>query len=257
MIRRTWRVGGAVFAALMLVLGAAQTIVTLAHEQRTVERTFPADGIQTVEVHNRGGGAVELVGSERDTVRVVAHIDDGLRETDHSERIEGDRLVLESSCPLLLTQHCNVSYVVEAPAGVNVVIRTDAGHISVGDIDGDVDVGNDVGGIDLTRIGGSLQVHTDAGGINAVGLTGSHVTAASDAGRVSVDFDRAPQTVVATSDAGAIDVVLPPGDAVYQVTGDSDAGDVTTEVRTDPFADRTIVATSNAGAVTIRYGTSG
>ena len=251
------RLGGGLLVVLMLAFGVSQVIAALAHEQRRLDNSYSAEGIGTVEIHNGAGGQVEVVGTDTDTIRVRTHINDGLRRTDYSEQVEGDRLVMRSSCSALFSYHCSVSYQVEAPAGVSILVSSDSGHLDVSDIDGNVDVASDGGGIDLTRIGGSVHARSDAGGVTAVGLRGDQVTVSSDAGGVRVDFDEEPQSVVATSDAGSVEVVLPRGSAEYKVTADSDAGSVTTEVDTSPFAERTIVATSDAGSVTVRYRTPG
>ena len=254
--RVLWRVGGGLLVAVILVFGVGQVIVALAHEQRTHHSSFPAAGIGTIEVHNSADGSVEVIGTATETIRVRAHIHDGLRKTNHSQRVEGDRLVLESSCPVLLSQHCSLSYEIEAPAGVSVEVHTDGGHLSVSDIDGNVDVSNDAGGIELARIGGWVQAHSDAGGIDGVGLTSDVFTATSDAGSVRVDFDEPPQAVEARSDAGSVEVVVPRGNA-YNVTADSDAGSTTVDVDTSAAAERTVVATADAGSVVVRYRTSG
>lgn len=257
MIRRLWRVGGTLVAVPLLILIGLQVVVSMAHERRTVERTFPADGLRLVEVHNNSGGRIELIGTSDDTVHVVATIDDGLRATRNEERRDGDRLLLESSCGFLLAQRCGTTYRIEVPTSVSVLIRNDAGSVKVSDIDGDVDINSDGGGIELARIGGVVHARSDAGAVTGVALTGGHVTADSDAGRVSLDFDRAPTAVSATSDAGSVEVLVPRDDATYRVTTDTDAGSVSTEVRTDPTAERTIVATSDAGSIDVRYRTSG
>lgn len=256
-VRFLWRLGGGLFAFLMLAFGVSQVIAALAHEQRRLDSSYPAAGIGIVEIHNDAGGQVEVVGSDTDAIRVRTHIHDGLIRTDHSEQVVGDRLVLDSGCPELFSYHCSVSYVVEAPVGVSLMVSSDSGHLEVSDIDGNVDVRSDAGGIDLSRIGGSVHARSDAGGVNAVGLRGDQVTVSSDAGGVHVDFAEEPLSVVATSDAGSVEVVVPRGTAEYKVTADSDAGSVTTEVETSPFAERTIVATTDAGSVTVRYRTPG
>jgi hypothetical protein len=252
-----WRVGGSFVAAFLLVTGVVQVVVLVAHERRTVESTFPAAGLRAVEIHSDSGGRVEVVGTDGDEVRVAARIDHGLRATSYDERIEGDRLVITSSCPLLMSAHCQVTYRVEVPSSLELTVSNDAGAISVSDIDGGVDVRADAGRVELARVGGVLRAHSDAGSVTGVGLRSPHVTAGSDAGAVSLDFAAAPVAVVATSDAGSVDVVVPRTGEAYNVTADSDAGGVSTEVDTSTSAERTIVATSDAGAVNVRYATAG
>ncbi|HEY8548057.1 MAG TPA: hypothetical protein VIL36_23525 [Acidimicrobiales bacterium] len=241
----------------LLMIGVVQVVILVAHETRTIESTFPAADLGLVEIDGEAGGRVEVVGTDADEVRVVATIDHGLRRTGYGERIEGDRLVLSSSCPIVGSTFCRVHIRVEMPASLPLIVSNDAGSIVVSDIDADVDLRTDAGSVEATRIGGTLQARSDAGSVTGVGLRSAHVTADSDAGSVSLDFARAPTAVAATSDAGTVEVVVPPDGEVYKVTADSDAGNVTTAVATAPDADRTIVATSDAGSVHVRYATTG
>jgi hypothetical protein len=256
-MRPLWRIGGGLFAAGLLLVGVVQVVVLISHERRTVERAFPAADLDAVEVHNHSGGRVEVVGVDGEEVRLVAVIDDGLRATGHEARVEDRRLVVRSTCPILFSSHCSVGYRLEVPARMAVTVTDDAGSIAVSDVNGNVSVRTDAGGVDLARIGGVVQAHSDAGSVDAVALTSAQVTADSDAGRVALDFAAAPSSVVASSDAGSVDVVLPPTGERYNVAADSNVGGETIAVDTSPSSDRTIVANSDAGAVTVRYGTSG
>ena len=256
-MRPLWRIGGSALAVFLLLFGVVQVVVLIAHDSRTVESTFPAADLNAVEIHSDSGGRVEVVGTDADEVRIVARIEDGLRATCYQERVQGDRLVVSSSCPVMLSVFCLVSYRVEVPAAMTVVVTDDAGSISVSDVDGDVDVRTDAGGVDLVRIGGIVNARSDAGSVSGVGLTSSHVTAGSDAGRVALDFSRAPAAVVATSDAGSVDVVVPATGEVYNVSASSDAGAETIDVDTSPSSERSVVANSDAGSVSVRYATSG
>lgn len=252
-MRSLWRIGGTLVVAPLLLFGVVQVVVLLAHERRDVESTYDAADLRTVEIMNGSGGRVEVVGTDGDEVRIEARIDHGLRGTSYDERIEGDRLVVSSSCPHFMTVHCMVSYRVEMPASLELVVGNDAGSILVSDIDAAVDVRTDAGRVEAARIGGTLQAHSDAGSVSGVGLRSDHVTAGSDAGAVSLDFAEAPVAVVATSDAGMVDVIVPGDGEAYNVTADSNAGNVNTAVATSPSAERTIVATSDAGAINVRY----
>jgi hypothetical protein len=233
-ITTLWRIGGALVVVPMLVYGVYQVVIALAHEEQTLRRSFDAAGITTLEVHNQAGGSVQVVGADIDTIRVRARVSHGLRRTDHSERVEGDRVVLASSCPLYGTDFCSVSYTVEVPSDIDLLLRTDSGRVGATDIDGTVDIGNDTGSIELVQVTGDINVHTDTG-------------------RIHLDFDVAPQAVQASTDTGSVEVVLPDDTATYRVETGTDTGGEVVSVRTDPSSTRSIVARTDTGDITIRY----
>jgi hypothetical protein len=252
-ITTLWRIGGALVVVPMLVYGVYQVVIALAHEEQTLRRSFDAAGITTLEVHNQAGGSVQVVGADIDTIRVRARVSHGLRRTDHSERVEGDRVVLASSCPLYGTDFCSVSYTVEVPSDIDLLLRTDSGRVGATDIDGTVDIGNDTGSIELVQVTGDINVHTDTGRIDASGLTGAQADASTDTGRIHLDFDVAPQAVQASTDTGSVEVVLPDDTATYRVETGTDTGGEVVSVRTDPSSTRSIVARTDTGDITIRY----
>jgi len=256
MLTGLWKIGGCLVVVPLLILGTVQTVVALAFEAYDVDRTFPAAGIGIVEIHNSAGGAVKVIGTDTETIKVHADITDGLRDTGHHERVEGDRLVISSTCPNFLSMHCLARYDVEVPTGVSVVVSNNDGHLDISDIEGNVDVRTDTGGIELTRIDGTVQARSDTGGITAVDLDSSQVTATTDTGGVHLDFDKAPNGVVATTDTGGVEVVVPDDDLAYNVNADTDTGGRHIEVDTSAAAPRSIIATTDTGSVTVRYSTA-
>jgi hypothetical protein len=256
-VPRAWKALGSLVAAGLLATGVYQIVVGLAHEEYTFERQFDAAGVTAIEVDNGADGTVRIVGSDTDTITVAARVSDGLRSTGHRERIDGDRLLLDSTCPIFGSSFCRVTYTIETPRDLDVVVREDNSGITVSDVTGDVDARSENGGLELARIGGSVTAHSDNGEVSARGLDASDVEASSDNGSVRLDFDRAPQRVVVDSDNGEVEVVLPQGDEAYNVETETDNGTMSMEVRTDPFGSRTIAATTDNGDVTVRYsGTS-
>jgi hypothetical protein len=256
MARGLWKIAGCCVAVPLLVLGTVQTVVALAYEHYEVDRTFPAAEIGIVEIRNSAGGSVNVVGSDRDSIRVHGEITDGLRDTGHHERVEGDRLIISSSCPNFMSVHCLAEYDLEVPADVSVVISTD-GHLAVSDVSGNISLNTDTGGIELTRATGVVQAHTDTGGITADDLRSRQVTATTDTGGVHLDFDVAPSAVVATTDTGGVEVVVPDDGTAYNVNADTDTGGRHVEVDTSAGAPRNIIATTDTGSVTVRYSSAG
>jgi Putative adhesin len=253
-VRRAWRIVGSLAVVAVLVFGVYQVVIALAHEEYTFERTFEADDITTIEVDNGASGPIRIMGSDTDTISVTGHVDDGLRRTGHTERVEGDRLVLDSSCPLFGSSFCEVAYSIEVPRGLDVVAEGSNSRIIVTDVDGDVDARSDHGRVELARIGGAIRADNDNGSVALTELTGDEVEATTDNGSVRVQFDRAPSRVIVDSDNGDVEVVVPEGDA-YQVRPDTDNGAlVTGEIATDPSSERLIEATTDNGDVIVRHG---
>lgn len=253
--RGAWKVVGGLFAAVLLVFQTVQVVVLLAHEEYTIVEEFPAPDVAMLDVRNDAGGVV-IRGSDanRDTIRVTARISHGLRRTGHHQYVQGDRLVLDSSCPVLLSDFCNVRYTVDVPPDVDVVVRQAGGRIDLESVTGDLDLSSDAGSIEVVDVdGGLLRMDSDAGSIDATGVRSRDVEATSDAGGVHVGFREPPDAVRADSGAGGVEVVLPEGGS-YDVEADSDAGGVRIEVPDDPRSSRRVQATSDAGSVTVRHG---
>jgi Putative adhesin len=254
-VRRAWLIVGSLVTVPVLLFGATQVASALAHEERTEVSTFAARGLQRVEIHN-AAGSVRVVGVEgADTITVNARISDGWRATGHDVRREGERLMIEGSCPAFLSDWCNVHYTIELPSDLAVVADAGDGGVTVTDIAGDVEASSDNGSVELARIEGSVELHSDNGSVTATELrNASHAEATSDNGDVRLEFLDPPDDVVARSDNGSIDVVLPDTGELYQVDAHSDNGTVSTGgVGTRPGSSRTITAESDNGDVTVTY----
>ncbi len=254
-VRRTWLIVGSLVTVPVLLIGASRVASALAHEERTEVSTFDAAGLQSVEIDNASGSARIVGVREADTVTVKARISDGLRPTGHDVRREGDRLVVEGSCPVILDDWCNVRYTIEMPSDLAVVADSDDGRVTVTDMAADIEASSDNGGVEVARIEGNVALHSDNGSVTATGIRrASRAEATSDNGGVRLEFLDPPDDVVASSDNGSVEVVIPDvGGIAYNVDAGSDNGTVSTPIRTDPDGDRTITATSDNGDVTITY----
>ena len=169
-VRRTWLIVGSLVTVPVLLYGAIDVASALAHEERTEVAEFDAGGLQSVDVDN-AAGSVRIVGVEdTDTVTVTARISDGWRATGHDVRRDGDRLVVEGTCPIFLSDWCNVSFTIEVPSDLAVSAETDSGRVTVTDIAGDVEASSDDGRIELARIEGDVVLHSDNGSVTATGI---------------------------------------------------------------------------------------
>jgi hypothetical protein len=250
-VRRAWLVGGSAFAVVALAWGTLTVVSLLAYDSWEVHRSFDA-AVRTVEVQARNG-EVRLGPAPGDQLVVDIDVSRGLFDTETTEEVHGDRLVLDSHCAPLLNQYCRVDYRIGVPAGVAVVARAAGGGIDVSGVSGDLDLRATGGGIELQDASGTLRLSATGGGVSATGLTSAVVEAHSSGGGVTLGFARPPRTVAVSSSGGGVTVELPDTPDAYRVEAGSSAGTTRNEVRTDPTSDRTIDAHASGGGVTVRY----
>lgn len=253
MIRNTvWLSFGSVIAVGALAGGTMNVVGLLAHEMETRIETFDAQDITSIDVDN-DAGAVTIQGADVDQITVRARIGHGLRRSGSSIRVDGGRLVVRGSCPIFGSEWCDVRYTIEVPRHLDVRVSGDNDGISVGSIDGTVELHSDNGSIRATDLSGNATLSSDNGSVRATGLTGDVVTADADNGSVNIQMVEAPRTLQATSDNGDVTIVLPTGDESYAVDIGSDNGSVDNQLRTDPASDRRVTVRTDNGSVTARY----
>jgi hypothetical protein len=240
------------FAVATLGWGTMNVVDLTAHERHHEQQEFTAP-IRTVDV-DTGRGEVHIVGTDAATITVDAAVSEGLRAGDHSERIDGDRLVVRATCPVIFSTWCGVDYTIRAPAGTAVVSHTSGGAVDVTGVTGDVTLSSSGGGVHVTGGGGhTLTLDSSGGGVTGDALTADVVTASSSGGGVRLRFAEPPKMVKADSSGGGINIELPNSSGAYQVNASSSGGGVHTDVRTDPTSPNVIEASSSGGGVTIHY----
>jgi hypothetical protein len=247
-----WRVIGSVFAVGALTMGTAQAVSQVAHEEETIVESFAAAELTGVSVSN-DQGEVLVVAHDDDVVSVTAEISNGLVATDHAMRIEDGVLMIESSCPFLLSDFCWVDYTIAMPADLALTVRNDDSGVSAIGVDGPVDISSEHGSVEVDGAGESLRLRSEHGRIAATNLRATTVDARSEHGSVRLGFVNAPEEVVARSEHGSVEVVLPDDQATYRVDLSSSHGSTDLLVRTDPASARTVTAHSGHGNVVVRY----
>lgn len=248
-----WKVIGAVLALAALAWGTFEVIGLLAHEEHTETTTVDATGLAVVDIDNSAGSIIVVGRASADEVKVTADISEGLRPTGNRLERVGDRLELEGSCPNFGSDWCDVRYTVEMPAGLALVANGDDGRVEVTGIDARVEVDNDNGPIELDDLGGVVVADNDNGGIVAERMRAGDVRAATDNGRVTIQFVEAPTAVDARSDNGSVEVVVPATGDAYNVDVTTDNGSEDARTLThDPDSSRTMVVHSDNGDATAR-----
>ncbi len=250
-VRTLWLVFGAVLFVGALTWGAYEVVSILSHEERTEINTYPSAGLATVDVGN-DGGSVRVVATDGDEVVVRAEISEGLRATGERQEVVGDVLELRASCPNFGSEWCGVSYELQVPRDLALVVRADSGSVDVTGMTGVVDVDADNGSIELTGLRGTIRASTDNGRVEGFDLRSQSVTVDSDNGSVTLEFAEAPTTVMATTDNGSVEVVVPDDGEAYRVDVQSDNGSETDDVLEDPASPRSITIRTDNGSATAR-----
>jgi hypothetical protein len=254
--RTAWRIVGTVVAASMLAFGTANAVSALAHDTWR-ERRVIREAVSIVDVANSTGGSITVAGDDStDAVVIDMTVSRGVQAPTHTERIEGNRVMVRAGCRWLVALFCQIDYVIRVPAGISVVAHADGRSVRVSNVHGFLDLESDGGSVEVR--GGesrSVRLDSDGGDVVATGLSAESIDAHSDGGSVLLDLVAAPTTVTASSDGGDVEVVLPETPDAYRVDVSSDGGGTSADVRTDPTSDRAITASSSGGDVVVRYRT--
>ncbi len=249
--RPLWTIGGTILVVATIAWGGFNLIDLLAHGETTEREAFAAEDVRTVSIDN-DNGAVVVVGTDTDTIRLDAEIGDGLRDTGYSWEVVDGVLEVAGHCPMFGSYWCDVDYRLEVPHGVDVVINSDNDRVYVSDVDGNVDINADNGRVELVRLSGAVRAETDNGRLVGDDLSSASVIAYSDNGRVELDFAEPPSSVEARTSNGSVEVVLPDVDGGYNVDTQTDNGGEDVTVIDDPTSDRTVIAETDNGNVTVR-----
>jgi hypothetical protein len=249
-----WRAVGGVLAVGTVAWAGFNTVTLVAHEVHTEITRYDAASVRSIDVDN-SAGSVTIEGSpERHEIVVTARISDGLRATGERQAVVGDQLELQASCPLFGGDWCRVSYTVQVPSDLEVHVDADNGRIELRGVDGPVELDADNGGVEVVDVTGDLTIAGDNGSITASELTSRRVVAETDNGSVTLGFLEPPTSVEARSDNGSVEVVLPETEVAYRLDISTDNGDVSDNIRTSPDSDRSIIAETDNGDATVRYG---
>jgi hypothetical protein len=225
---------GGLLLALLIVYGAFELIDIGSRESFDTSATY--GGVRSLEVEG-GTGYVHLTGAApASKLVVVEHVIGALTTPDREAvRGPGGALRLSSSCPVGISNYCQVSYTIAVPPGVAVEVDSGAG---------------DVDARGLSTIA-PLKLTSGDGDVNAFGIGAGNVTLQSGNGDVTATLVQAPARLSASSGNGDVTLTVPNTTyAVHATSGNGSVSDST--LRTDPSSPRSIVASSGNGNVTVR-----
>jgi hypothetical protein len=250
MSRKAWLVAGTIVAAVTLAFGTFQVVSLLARS--TEETTTRFEAVRHLVIDN-DAGSIRLRPSPTGTLTVDRKETRGLTEPDYSERMEGDRLIVEANCPGALSSWCEVQLEIAVPAGVDVDATGGGGSVRADGLDAGLRLRSSGGSITVVGGGPVLDLESSGGSVNVEAARADQLKARSSGGSVRVRSAVVPRNVEARSSGGSVTVEVPDGPTAYRVDASSSGGSSRTQVRTDPTSDRLITARSSGGSVTVRY----
>jgi hypothetical protein len=254
-IRRAWVLGGGILTVVILVVGVLQVLSMIAHETTIVEESLTADelrGVRVVEVDS-GHGAVHVVGTDGDGIRIRSEIREGLRAPTNEWRIDGDRLVITSDCPSFLSQFCGVDHDLQIPSGLKVVVATEHGDTRITGIDAPVDATTRHGSLEVVRVTGPIRIDAGFGNVRASQLTSPTLAVDVGHGDVEVSFASAPQRITVDAEFSDVDVAVPDDGTTYAVSTDAQFGETVNDLLTDPRSESVVEVRTKFGRISLGH----
>lgn len=260
---------GALLAALGIVWAAVNFSALLLRQTATESASFA--GVSRLVVALREGD-IRLDASTGDEVGYRAELVWSFDRPRVQASRNGDVLELSADCDRALVGWCDIDFEIAVPAGVVVEASTSAGdvqasglderatlHSSSGDVHaeemaGPLELSTSSGDVDAVEVSGDVAMRTSSGDVDGVSLGGDRVEARTSSGDVTLDFVDSPLEVSAQTSSGDATVTVPEeADIEYRVDVESDSGDDTNDVASDPSAARTITARTHSGDARVFY----
>jgi DUF4097 and DUF4098 domain-containing protein YvlB len=232
---------------------------------------------------NGDSGPVEIVGTDRQGIRVTEH----LRWSNENNKPRTERTVrngtlsLSHKCARNVIGYnaCGASYRVEIPRKTAASVHTDSGRLTVSDISGDtvrlsadsgriearglrtktLHVESDSGRIDLEGQADSVTLSAESGAIDAPALRARTVRASADSGKIELGLTTAPDSIDASAESGLVKLILPDVPEGYAMSLNSDSGgrSIDPELRRNDTSPHSIKVRTDSGLIDIETPLSG
>lgn len=148
---------------------------------------------------------------------------------------------------------CNLTIRIGLPANLDVTAHSDDGMIQARQLTGSLRLSTINGDIDVSGSSGPLSLQTQNSGIYVERSRSRRLTATSENGGVTAEFDVPPDLVSASSQNGTVDLTVPSQESyavdTHTTNGHSDVG-----VPNSATATRKLIATTVNADVVVQYG---
>jgi Putative adhesin len=242
------------FLAVAIVAGLALSIVgAIADQPLTPRQRVFTTPITAVTVDVATGEITVERSAGVDTVVTTSGVH-GLTNPTDEEHVVGHTLIIRSNCGSVpFNDRCRRNYVLHLQPEVALTAVSGQGDVSVAGMDGSLSVHSGQGDVTITGGSAALRASSGQGDVTVSRSAATSVAVHSDQGDVAVDLIASPRRITATSDQGDVTVGLPRGPNSYRVHANSDQGNVSNTVDSDPTSTRIVSASSDQGDVTVGY----
>jgi hypothetical protein len=246
-IRASLRILAVALSLLAVGWGALSVASLLARATGHGSATY--EGVRSVDL-GLSFESVEIVGAaDATSVSMTRSYTWSLGKPTLTNRLDGDRLSIGSSCPFPVGLGCSGHVRLVVPKGLEIRVHNSDGSLSLRDLTGPVDVTTSDGSVDATNLSGRLTLRSSDGSLTATGLRSDSVSATTSDGAVHLSFDRAPSRVTGRSSDGSLTVVVPKDGTAYHVTVTTSDGSRRVSVPTDPSSSRSIELSTSNGSI--------
>ena len=251
--------------AILLVVVALFGLAACAKTQ--VDR-FAVNEDLTKVVLDVGAGNVTITGTNDLAVSVRRIIHKRGKKPTLSQTTNDGVLTIKARCSGGLFRSCRVDHELAVPTHLPVEVRASSGTITIAHLQETIDVRTESGSVRVTEPGGRTTVHTGSGNldvdkasddltldtgsgtISATRLTTGIVKATTGSGRVTLQFEEAPDDVEVQTGSGAINVKVP--SQSYTVEPKTSSGKITVKGLKTGTAGGHIKATTGSGNISIQ-----
>jgi hypothetical protein len=241
---------GGVLTLVLVAWGTVQVVASMAMAESTESLSYAGVTALDIELPS---GVTRIQADDGDVVRGSRHLEWGLKRPEVVETVRDGTLTIAPRCYAFGASRCEVSYDLTVPRGIRVNAFNGAGSVVIDGVEGEVVASTLAGELDITDVSGSVRLEAHAGEVRGERLRSGRVIASSHAGSIRLGFATPPESVSTRTAAGEIDIQVPQDDTVYRVDVASSMGEPAVDVNSDPLSDRSIVASTAAGSVTVHY----
>lgn len=245
---RVLAVAAALLVALVVLPGAIGLASQILRTTETKESTLTPMA-ERLDVTARHGDVTLTPSVDGEvTVRTTSRYGVGKPELIEESTVAG--VVLDSRCDDVLDTECGVDYEISVPPSFTVAVETGGGgEVSARGLTGPLTLETNGGDVRLADVSGPLDIRR-SGEVIGAQLRSEQIGVDTSSGDVRLSLVTPPRSLAVDTRSGEITLTVP-SSVGYRITTDSDTGEQSVDVASDPASDRTIRATSQHGDIRI------
>lgn len=226
------------------ILFAAATLALAACGTTTTAETGSSETPSAIVV-NSGEGSVTITAGESG-VSVTAEIDSSEEPPWSAETVDGV-YVIDDGCGSI--EDCRVDFRIEVAGTADVTVNSEAGSVTIADMNSTVTVLGAASNVLLNGITGPISVDLTSGSVLGARLVSTVASFNTGSGDLDVTLTEVFESLTVMSSDGDVKAQVPNGG--YDIDATTGAGDVDIDVEDVDGAAATIKMSTGSGDVTI------